>query len=423
MSQYIFQNKVLTFQSNINDFTKDIYHEYDTKFKEKNIQSRIDELFSGGKVNTTENRAALHPKYRDEYNHSNKNIKYLEMFKSAKNIVSVGIGGSFEGPKLLIETIGKTSANFIFITGSDEEEFNEKIYKLIPEETIFIVVSKSFTTDETILILNKALIWSSDISKFLAITSNRKEAKKYNIKNIIEFDESIGGRYSIWSDVSLIADWENKEGLKSQLIKGGKQADLDLYQDDEYFKFIKRLAYSDIWLNNFRKKNSRAILSYIWKFRSFPNYVQQLEMESLGKRSNEKSEFKKTGQIIFGGYGPTAQHSYFQLLHQGTQSICADIIACDENVNSLARAQAIVQSGLLSNGDDQPKKESEKINGDVPTNLFLLKNSDAFSLGYLIASWEHRTYITASMLEINPFDQFGVNAGKIYTRQYLANKD
>ena len=146
-------------------------------------------------------------------------------------------------------------------------------------------------------------------------------------------------------------------------------------------------------------------------------------MESLGKRSNEKSEFKKTGQIIFGGYGPTAQHSYFQLLHQGTQSICADIIACDENVNSLARAQAIVQSGLLSNGDDQPKKESEKINGDVPTNLFLLKNSDAFSLGYLIASWEHRTYITASMLEINPFDQFGVNAGKIYTRQYLANKD
>ena len=165
--------------------------------------------------------------------------------------------------------------------------------------------------------------------------------------------------------------------------------------------------------------NSRAVLSYIWRLRSFPNYVQQLEMESLGKPANKNSGFKNTGQIIFGGFGPTAQHSYFQLLHQGTQNICADIIASKEDSKSLAYAQALTQARLLSDGADDLLKEEEKINGNVPLNLFLLNKIDAYTLGYLIASWEHRTYTTAVMLQINPFDQFGVSAGKIYTKKYL----
>ena len=133
---------------------------------------------------------------------------------------------------------------------------------------------------------------------------------------------------------------------------------------------------------------------------------------------------KNTGQIIFGGFGPTAQHSYFQLLHQGTQEICVDFILNKDDRNSLSYAQAITQSKLLANGESEIELKNEsKINGNVPVNLFLLKKFDAFSLGYLIATWEHRTYVTATMLDINPFDQFGVNAGKIYTKQYLANKD
>ena len=132
----------------------------------------------------------------------------------------------------------------------------------------------------------------------------------------------------------------------------------------------------------------------------------------------------KTGQVIFGGYGPTAQHSYFQLLHQGTHQICADIIASNEDYESLAYAQAITQSSLLANGEGDIKLDNEsKINGNIPVNLFILRKLDSFTLGYLIASWEHRTFITAMMLGINPFDQFGVNAGKIYTKQYLADKN
>ena len=205
-------------------------------------------------------------------------------------------------------------------------------------------------------------------------------------------------------------------------MAGGKQADFDLKSNDSYLRFVKNLAYSDIWLNNIKNKNSRAVLSYIWNFRSLPDYIQQLEMESLGKQPSKNSEFKKTGQIIFGGYGPKAQHSYFQLLHQGTQGVCADIIASMEDKKSLAHAQAITQSRLLSKGIED-LKDQERINGNVPTNLFLINRTSSYELGYLLATWEHRTYITSVMLGINPFDQFGVSAGKIYTKKYLSEKD
>ena len=119
-------------------------------------------------------------------------------------------------------------------------------------------------------------------------------------------------------------------------------------EEKQYQKFIKILAFSDLWFSNFKNKKNRIILSYNWKLRSLTNYIQQLEMESLGKQASKTSEFQKTGQIIFGGYGPTAQHSYFQLLHQGTQKICADIVASNEDKKSLAFAQAITQSKLLS---------------------------------------------------------------------------
>ena len=201
--------------------------------------------------------------------------------------------------------------------------------------------------------------------------------------------------------------------------EGGHLADKDLLENDKYLEFIKYLSFSDIYFNNELNKNSRVVLSYNWRLRSFADYVQQLEMESLGKTPCKDSE-SKTGQVIFGGYGPIAQHSFFQLMHQGTQKLCADIIAVKND--SLAYAQAITQSKLLSEGTDD-LKEIEKINGNIPTNLFILKELDPSTLGYLIATWEHRVYVTSVMLQINAFDQFGVNAGKIYTKKYLAVKD
>ena len=449
-TKYKFKNDLLSYESFINEFTPEHFKEYNLKAEKLKLKSKIEELIHGKEVNETENQAAWHPKYRKNTAKNSSNqfsiIKsrvydLINKYKNSHsksttvpriNIITIGIGGSYEGPKLLAESLNEplrnNGFNLKFISGSDPIEFVHTTKQLNPEETIFIISSKSFTTQETIETMKLAMQWSSDINKFIAITANNNEAKKYNFndKNIITFDKEIGGRYSIWTCVaeattfSFVKEKEKSEPFLS-FSKGGYASDKDILNNEEYFEFLKFLSFSDIWLHNSKGKNIRAVLSYIWLFRSLPNYIQQLEMESLGKPAYTESEFHKTGQIIFGGYGPRAQHSYFQLLHQGTHQVCADIIASRENQKNLAYAQALTQSKLLSQGSRKLKKV-EKINGNVPTNLFILNKVDSYSLGYLISSWEHRTFITAKMLGINPFDQFGVNAGKIYTKKYLADK-
>jgi len=430
----VFENERVIFKSFINEFTYDLYNEFNLTAKQAGLDSKIDNLFSGKKVNFTEGLAAWHPRYRAQYKSFGSDTPSLKgqhkeldtlhtLCIHAKNIVTIGIGGSFEGPKMLTENtdLNHDDTNFIFITGSDLTEFTNKTNGLKREDTLFLISSKSFSTEETLILLKEAISWSGDINKFVAITANKEEAKKYNIKLIIEFDNEIGGRYSIWSEISILINCLSKENFNN-FMAGGRQADIDLNKNKTYRKFVKNLAFSDIWLHNYRNKHSRAVLSYIWNWRSFPNYIQQLEMESLGKPPSLSSKHKKTGQIIFGGYGPTAQHSYFQLLHQGTQDVCVDIIASKKDKKSLVYAQAITQSELLSKGT-KDLKDQEKINGNVPTNLFLIDNTDSYDLGYLVATWEHRTFITAALLGINPYDQFGVNAGKIYTKKYLVEKD
>jgi glucose-6-phosphate isomerase len=450
---FTYKNNMLQYEFRNNDFSEDLYKDFDLKAKKLGLNSKIDDLLSGKVVNLTENQAAFHPKYRKNKGFINEFIKSNTDFtkaeecikdealknfadevaeSNAENIVSLGIGGSYEGPKLLIESLGDgevlSSFKHYFITGSDRIEMSEKLQKLDPKKTVFIVSSKSFTTDETIESLKHAINWSGDINKFIAITANKNEAQKFNFKHIAEFDSEIGGRYSIWSRISLAAAFfampANHENTFDNFCLGGSIADSLISDDEDYQKFVKMLAFSDIWFHNVNEKNTRAILSYDWKLRSLPNYFQQLEMESLGKRPSINSEFKKTGQIIFGGYGPTAQHSYFQLLHQGTQNICADIILNSQNkYSSLAYSQGIIQARLLSEGATTLLKDEEIINGNVPVNLFIFDGIDAKKLGFLIATWEHRVFITSVMLQINPFDQFGVNAGKIYTKKYLAVKD
>ena len=416
---FVFENEILRYESYLSGFTDSLFDQFEAKSDELNLKLKVEDLINGVEVNFTEGQAAWHPKYRKNFD---SNISFPEISLDSKNIVVLGIGGSFEGPKLLIESLhdSNSDVNSIFITGSDPFEFEDKVRNLNPDETIFIVSSKSFTTDETLETLEYAIGWSGNMNNFIAITTNKEAALKHNIKNIIEFDKEIGGRYSIWSGINLPAIYgSNSKFNPKNFLRGGHQADLDLQNNDDYLRFIKTLSFSDIWLNNFEGKNSRAVLSYSWKLRSFSDYVQQLEMESLGKQANKDSEFKNTGQVIFGGYGPTAQHSYFQLLHQGTQNIAADIIVSQEDIKTTAYAQAITQAKLLSSGADDFLKEEEKINGNIPLNLFMLNKIDSYSMGYLIASWEHRTFLTSVMLQINPFDQYGVSAGKIYTKKFI----
>jgi glucose-6-phosphate isomerase len=224
----------------------------------------------------------------------------------------------------------------------------------------------------------------------------------------------------MWSPISLAAILELEEQF-IDFLKGGSLADKNLNANSDYKQFIKTIIFSDLWHNNFDNKHIRVLLTYSWKLRYFTDYAQQLEMESIGKGTNKNAHFNKTGQVIFGGFGSTAQHSYFQLLHQGTSSFCADIICVDtdKKENELLFAQSQAQADLLAFGADENLQDHEKVNGQSPVNLISLKELNPFNLGYLIASWEHRVFLTSRMLQINPFDQYGVSAGKIFARKYL----
>ncbi len=436
------------YKSLLKGFNGQLLSLFKSYYDDIKVSESIKSLFQGKIVNETESQAALHHVYRDIYasspnNHVSESLidscrlnidKCIKLKddlikRRVKNIVTIGIGGSFEGPKLLIETLTnehKRNFNHIFLTGPDVIEFNEKIKPLKQEDTFFIVSSKSFSTDETLQSMSLSRAWLEIKCKFddhfIAITSQPNKARKFGFynENIIQFPNEIGGRYSIWSPIALPAILELGENFKDFLV-GGHEADNLLLNNKEYNEFINLLSFSDIWYNNFDKKHIRVLLLYSWKMRFFSDYAQQLEMESIGKKANPNSIFKNTGQVIFGGFGSTAQHSYFQLLHQGTASACADVITIEENKNSnkLLYAQSQAQSNLLANGPNESLKSYEQVNGNIPTNLFILKALNAKTLGFIIATWEHRTFVSAKMLQINPFDQFGVSAGKIFARKFL----
>jgi len=426
-----FESEFLDYHSHLKNFSSQHYKLFEELGRKLNLQDSIRALFNGEIVNKTENRPALHHQYRINQSASEFNFKkitepFVKKIKqgSFKNIITFGIGGSYEGPKLLQEFTKNQSSklNYYFVSGPDKDEFNSILNPLRGQKNFYIFSSKSLSTDETLSCL-KWLGRKRNSKNSIVITANAKKAISMGFSEncIVPFPDSVGGRYSIWSPISLSAELENNF---SSFLKGGSLADKmmlgNLKEDKQYQKFIKILAFSDLWFSNFKNKKNRVVLSYNWKLRSLTNYIQQLEMESLGKQANPKSIFKQTGQSIFGGFGSTAQHSYFQLLHQGTAEFCTDIIYSASRSSPLLSAQAKGQAALLSSALSRSVKLLEKTNSNSPVNLFHLNKLSLAGLGFLLATWEHRVFITACMLEINPFDQYGVSAGKKIATKILA---
>ena len=427
-----FSNKAFSIKSFAFNFNNQVNKEFENLYSLLNIEDSITKLFNEEKVNVTEDKAALHWKIRDPNSDLNKDlfVKSDAMKKRllkgpVKNIITLGIGGSYEGPNLLSKALNdfnNLKFNHIFITGSDNQEFKEKLIGLNQKETVFILSSKSMKSLEIINNYKLAKKWLSLKMKsskakenFYGITSNVREAKKLGIleKNIINLEEEIGGRYSIWSEVSLTSVIESKKNFSS-FLDGGHQADLLMKSENSYKRTIKKLAYIELWNSNFLNVNNRVILSYLWKIRTLPKYLQQLEMESLGKKANPKSIFSKTSQTIYGDFGPRAQHSFFQMLHQGTSKTSIDFII-DKDVsesNKLPKMQALTQNKLFNFPLKKTLNQNYKINGNVSSNLYMLKKLTPYNLGFLISSWEHKTFICSQLLEINPYDQFGVEEGK-----------
>jgi len=426
-----FESELLDYHSYLKNFSSQHYKLFEELAHELNLQDSINDLFNGEIVNKTENRQALHHLYRNnqsdpEFDFKKTTEPFVKRIKKDgfKNIITFGIGGSYEGPKLLQEFTNKESFkfNYYFVSGPDKDEFNSILKPLSGQKNFYIFSSKSLSTDETLSCL-RWLGAKRNSTNSIVITANTEKAKTlgFNKNSIVPFPETVGGRYSIWSPISLSAALENNF---SKFLKGGFSADKMLLgstkRDLQYQKFIKILAFSDLWFSNFLNKKNRVILSYNWKLRSLQSYIQQLEMESLGKKANPKSIFKETGQSIFGGFGSTAQHSYFQLLHQGTAEFCTDIIYSTSTKSPLSAAQAKGQAALLSSDFKGSTNFLEKTNSNSPVNLFHLNKLSLEGLGFLLATWEHRVFITSCMLQINPFDQYGVNAGKLIAKKFLS---
>ena len=426
-----FNSEYLNYQPFLQSFSSEHYKIFDELASKLDLQDSIANLFNGKVVNKTENSPALHHQYRIDKQSKNFNFKkitepFIKRIKKEgfRNIISFGIGGSHEGPKLLQEYLKNYSSkfNYIFISGPDKDEFNSILKPLSGQKNFYIFSSKSLSTEETLISL-KWLGRERNSKNSIVITANSKKAIALGFPEncIVPFPETVGGRYSIWSPISLSAGIENNF---SKFLKGGSAADKLILgnsrQDKQYQKFIKILAFSDLWFSNFKNKKNRIVISYNWKLRSLTNYIQQLEMESLGKKPHPKSFFTQTGQSIFGGFGSTAQHSYFQLLHQGTADFCTDIIYSTSKISPLLSAQAQGQASLLSSNLNESSNLLEKTNSNSPVNMFHLNNLSLASLGFLLATWEHRVFITACMLQINPFDQYGVIAGKAVTKKFFS---
>ena len=277
--------------------------------------------------------------------------------------------------------------------------------------------SKSFSTDETLQSISLSKEWSSIKCNFddhfIAVTSQPEKAKEigFSNHNIIQFPNEIGGRYSMWSPISLPAILELGEEF-IDFLKGGAEADNQLLEDKSYQEFIKTLCFSDIWYNNFVNKGTRVLLMYSWKMRFFKDYAQQLEMESIGKQPNINSIFKKTGQVIFGGFGSTAQHSYFQLLHQGIEKIPLDILISrkiintkvlddyESNYNNLV-INAIAQAEALAVGSSDNIDTNKNFSGGRPSTIISWEKSNPYSIGMILALYENITISCGFIWNIN----------------------
>ena len=438
--------------------------------------SRIDAMFRGEKINITENRAVLHvalraPKEKTIIVDGENVISKVHMVlnrmadlankvrngswkgytgRPIKNIINIGIGGSDLGPVMAYEALRYYSNRdlcFRFISNIDGTDFAEVTRDINPEETLFIVSSKTFTTQETMTNARTAREWAlarlkdeEAIEKhFVAVSTNIPEVKKFGIlpENMFEFWDWVGGRYSMCSAIGL-----------STMIAIGPDSFYDLldgfHQMDEHFRqapFEKNIPLMSgllgIWYNNFFGAQTLAVLPYEQYLKRFPAYLQQLTMESNGKHItvDNKEVSYQTSPVYWGEPGTNGQHSFYQLLHQGTRLIPCDFIAFNESLNAvgdhhdLLIANVLAQAEALAFGKTCQEAKAEGIpeqliphrvfEGNRPSSTILLNKLTPVALGKLIALYEHSVFTQGVIWRINSFDQWGVELGKSLAAQIL----
>lgn len=447
---------------------------------ETELKEGIEAYFSGEVINQTENRAVLHTALRcpksAEFFVDGKNIipevlsvkAQMEKFceevlgnqrrgytkKPFTDVVNIGIGGSDLGPAMVTEALSfyKTHLNLHFVSNVDGDHVTDIIRKLNPETTLFVIVSKTFTTQETLSNANTIREWflrsapeDAVVKHFVAVSTNLEAVQAFGIdsSNIFPMWDWVGGRFSLWSAVGLSIMLAIGPKDFNSLLKGA-------YEMDEHFRtqpFEKNIpvimGLIGLWYNNFFGAETEAIIPYTQYLQRFPAYLQQGIMESNGKSvdRNGKRVNYQTGTIIWGEPGTNSQHAFFQLIHQGTKLIPADFIGFAQSLHKnkshhrKLMANFIAQTEALMNGKNAETVEAELKNqklserqiaflkpfkifeGNKPTNTLLINKLTPFSLGALIALYEHKIFVQGFLWNIFSYDQWGVELGK-----QLANK-
>ncbi|MFK5913842.1 MAG: glucose-6-phosphate isomerase [Woeseiaceae bacterium] len=445
--------------------------------KDVDIPKWVEKMFSGEAINHTENRAVLHTALREQGNQpimvdgvdilpeikeERERVKQLaekirtRQWRGATNqaitdVVNIGIGGSHLGPLMVTEALKSHSLhdiNIHFISNIDENHINDTLEYLNPETTFFIIASKTFTTQDTMVNADTARQWyirklgsNEYINRhFSAVTSNVTLAKEFGIDedNIFKIWDWIGGRYSLWSAIGLPIVIAVGSEQFDELLKGA-------YEIDQHFRTAPieknipvMMALLGVWYNNFFDLQTMTVLPYDQHLHRFPAYLQQADMESNGKnvdRQGNNVDYT-TGPVIFGDIGIAGQHAFFQLFHQGTKLVPADILAPVYSFRCIARHHRALMSNVFAQTEALMKGKTEEqaytelkakglneeeikqllpykvFPGNRPTSTLLFDTLDPKTLGAIIALYEHKIFVQGIIWNINSFDQWGVELGK-----------
>ena len=456
--------------------------------EEVDVPRWINKMFDGEPINHTENRAVLHTALRDqgdqplihdgvditlEIKEERERVKLLaEKIRTRKwrgatnqaitDVVNIGIGGSHLGPLMVTEALRPHTLhdlNIHFVSNIDENHINDTLEYLNPETTFFIIASKTFTTQDTMVNAETARQWY--INKlgndeyidrhFSAVTSNIKLAKEFGIseENIFKMWDWVGGRYSLWSAIGLSIVIALGSEQFDELLEGAYEADQHFRNTPLEKNIPVIMALLGVWYNNFFEAQTMAVLPYDQHLHRFPAYLQQADMESNGKYVDSQGNEVDytTGPVIFGEIGIAGQHAFFQLLHQGTKLVPADILAPVYSFRCIARhhralmSNVFAQTEALMRGKTEQEAQEELqteglseeqilqllpykvFPGNRPTSTFLFDTLDARTLGAIIALYEHKIFVQGVIWNINSFDQWGVELGKQLAKSILHELD
>jgi len=453
--------------------------------EERDLEQKITAMFGGKSINNTEGRAVLHTALRNRGSEAvdvdgenvmpavKRVLKQMAVFSEDirdgkkrgyrddmfTDVVNIGIGGSDLGPLMVTEALQRYShsrLNLHFVSNVDGSHIASTLEKLDPATTLFIIASKTFTTQETLANAHSARNWfveaSGDekavASHFVALSTNKTEVEKFGIdaNNMFEFWDWVGGRYSLWSAIGLSIAIAVGMQRFEEMLDGAYAMDRH-FRDaplDENMPVI--MALLTVWYVNFFGARSHLIAPYDQYLHRFPAYLQQLTMESNGKSVTRDGSAVNyaTGPIVWGEPGTNGQHAYYQLVHQGTHLIPADFIVPLESLNPLGRHHAMLLSNCLAqtealmrgkdaetlaaemrdkgDSDDEIRRlcGHKTFQGNRPTNTLLLDTIDPQSLGALIALYEHKVFVESVIWDVNAFDQWGVELGKQLAGHILA---